>query len=210
VPPLVTRPALVKFTKLAAFDDAIVASSRIVAAPVASDESEKNCVANIRSNAGPEDVMPVRVRAHAFGPGQPAVNLRLSPDHAICYRNVLVPVRYLENGSSIARDEIDEVVYWHVELDEHDEHDVLFADGLACESHPDVGRRAMFVAEGSRHWTPPPAFGRFQREAAPCLPLVARGPEVADARRLLADTAAGWQGDAVPRIGAVAHNRRAS
>jgi hypothetical protein len=36
----------------------------------------------------PRDVMPVRVCAHAFGPGRPGADLFLSPDHAVFIDNV--------------------------------------------------------------------------------------------------------------------------
>jgi len=42
-------------------------------------------------------------------------------------------------GSTIAQQKVDEVTYWHVELPAHD---VLFAEGLACESYLDTGNRA--------------------------------------------------------------------
>ena len=43
----------------------------------------------------PERVWPVRVAAGAFGAGQPARDLYLSPDHAVYVEDVLIPVRYL-------------------------------------------------------------------------------------------------------------------
>jgi hypothetical protein len=51
-----------------------------------------------------------------------------------------VPVRYLDNGISIARALGSRIVeYFHVELDRHD---VLFVEGLPAESYLDTGNRA--------------------------------------------------------------------
>ena len=51
----------------------------------------------------PETVWPVRVRAGAFGENTPARDLWLSPDHAVFVNDVLVPVKLLINGTSIAQ-----------------------------------------------------------------------------------------------------------
>ncbi len=90
----------------------------------------------------PHDVLPVRVRAGAFGPGMPVRDLRLSPDHAVFSDGALVPVRYLLNGATLVREQAAAVTYWHVELDRHD---VLLAENLPCESYLDTGNRAAFA-----------------------------------------------------------------
>ena len=90
----------------------------------------------------PCDVWPVRVRADAVAPRQPARDLLLSPDHAVFLDGVLIPVRYLVNGASIAQMPIDALTYWHVELPMHD---VLWAEGLPCETYLDTGNRAAFA-----------------------------------------------------------------
>ena len=51
----------------------------------------------------PEKVWPVRVQAGAFGENQPARALLISPDHAVCVDGVLVPIRNLVNGATIAQ-----------------------------------------------------------------------------------------------------------
>ncbi len=63
--------------------------------------------------AHPADAWPLRVRADAFGRGQPHTDLFLSPDHAVHADGVLVPIRYLENGSTVARIPVDSVTYFH-------------------------------------------------------------------------------------------------
>ena len=44
---------------------------------------------------------PVHIQGHAFGPGRPARELLLSPDHAVFIDGVLVPVKLLINGKTI-------------------------------------------------------------------------------------------------------------
>ena len=75
---------------------------------------------------------PIRVAAHAFGPGMPHRDLRLSPDHAVSLDGALVPIHLLVNGATIRQEPGAGVVtYFHVELDAHD---VLLAEGLPAES----------------------------------------------------------------------------
>jgi collagen type I alpha len=125
----------------------------------------------------PWDVMPVRVRAGAFGDGVPARDLVLSPDHAVLAGGVLIPVRYLINGDTIAQETRAEVTYWHVELDRHD---VVLAEGLACESYLDTGNRCAF--EGGEALALHPDFAG----AEGCLTLVL---DTADARMVEARAA---------------------
>ncbi len=89
----------------------------------------------------PHDVWPVRVSAGAFGHAAPERDLWLSPDHAVCIDGVLVPIRYLLNGATIAQRPCRHVRYFHLELPAHA---VVFAEGLTTESYLDTGNRAMF------------------------------------------------------------------
>lgn len=127
-----------------------------------------------------QDVTPIRVAPHAFGPGLPHTALRLSPDHAIYCHGVLVPVRHLVNGTNIAREAATSVTYYHIELDAHD---VLVAEGLACESYLDGGdTRDAF--EGSAAITLHPVFG-YAGDAAPCAPVVSQGVALQNVRALV-------------------------
>ena len=103
------------------------------------------------SHPRPWDVQPVRVLARAFGEGMPVRDLRLSPDHAVFVRGVLIPVRYLLNGATVVQEEVSLVTYFHVELANaagDAVHDVVLAEGLASESFLDTGNRGAFANGG--------------------------------------------------------------
>jgi hypothetical protein len=145
-----------------------------------------------RHHPRPEEVWPVRVAAGAFGRGMPSRDLLLSPDHAVFAGGVLIPVRHLVNGRTVRQEPADSVTYFHVELAAHD---VLLAEGLACESYLDTGNRAAF-ANGGGAVMLHADFARRAWAAGSCAPLVEAGPEVAAVRaRLLA------------RAGALGHRR---
>ena len=103
---------------------------------------------------GSQDALPVRIATHAFGKHRPARDLMLSPGHTVLVGadaegagGHLVPIMCLINGTTIERVAVDSVIYWHVELDEHD---ILSAEGLAAESYIDLGSRPWFAgANGS-------------------------------------------------------------
>ena len=122
----------------------------------------------------PSSVRPIRIAAHAFAPGRPARDLLLSPDHAIVYAGVLIPVHLLITGGAIRPDDFAVARYHHVELESHD---VLLAEGLAVESYLDTGNRHLLGLAD--------AAGLPRRAATPCAPLVLGGGVVARARRHL-------------------------
>jgi ELWxxDGT repeat protein len=140
----------------------------------------------------PDDIRPIRIAPHAFAQGQPHTALRLSPDHAVYADGVLIPVRYLVNGTSIARERPDQVTYYHVELADADGgalHDVILAEGLACESFLDTGNRDAFSNGGSAEALHP-NFARDVWARAGCARLVVDGAEVVALRSWLLERAA--------------------
>jgi hypothetical protein len=130
----------------------------------------------------PQKVWPVRIAAGAFGPGRPHTDLFLSPDHAIYVYAVLIPVKHLINGSSIAQVPVDRVSYHHVELAQHD---VLLAGGLPAESFLDLRDGANYA-----HRPGPtrlyPDYSARMWEAFGCARLIVTGPELAAAQALVA------------------------
>ncbi|MGE0221663.1 MAG: Hint domain-containing protein [Acetobacteraceae bacterium] len=144
-----------------------------------------------RLHPRPKQVLPVRVAAGAFGAGRPSRDLYLSPDHAVFVDGVLIPVRCLVNGDSIAQCAVNEVTYFHVELACHD---IVLAEGLSVESYLDTGDRDSF-ANGGGVTRLFPAFGPaggsgMVWDAHACAPLVVTGPKVEAVRRVLAQASA--------------------
>jgi hypothetical protein len=138
-----------------------------------------------RHHPKPQGVWPVRVAAGAFGANQPRRDLWLSPDHAVFFGGVLIPIRYLVNGSTVVQERTDEITYWHVELPRHD---ILLAEGLPCESYLDTGNRGAFANGGTAmHLHPNFALRIWEAEA--CAKLVRDGAELEQARRCLIDAA---------------------
>jgi hypothetical protein len=159
-----------------------------------------------RRHPDPRAVWPIRVQAGAFGPATPHADLLLSPDHAVfvdgagAAPGVLIPIRYLVNGRSIAQEARDEVTYWHVELPCHD---ILLAEGLPAESYLDTGNRDAF-ADNAGSTRLHADFALRIWEAQGCAPLVAAGTRLATVKaRLLAHATAlghAMTGDAALRL----------
>ena len=125
----------------------------------------------------PRKVWPVRVAAGALGAGLPYADLWLSPGHALCLDDVLIPVRCLVQGEAVMQVERDSVTYWHVELDSHD---ILIANGVPAESYLDTGNRCAFDnAPG-----PVDLHPDFEAHSADgfCRPVVESGPLLSAAR----------------------------
>jgi autotransporter passenger strand-loop-strand repeat protein len=124
-----------------AIGDRVVTWSRALAPIVWIGHRQVDCA----RHPDPKRVWPVRVAMDAFGQDQPRRDLFLSPDHAVFVDGLLIPVRQLINGTTIAQLAVDDVIYHHVELERHD---VLFAEGLAAESYLDTGNRMTFANGG--------------------------------------------------------------
>jgi hypothetical protein len=139
-----------------------------------------------RRHPCPAAVLPVRIAAHAFGPGLPARPLLLSPDHAIFAEEVLIPVKHLINGRSVCQTDVAQVTYHHLELPYHA---VVLAEGLPAESYLDTGDHRAFAGHVTRLH---PAWGSEARDTAlifeglGCAPLRVTGPEVERVRARLA------------------------
>jgi hypothetical protein len=144
---------------------------------------------DLSRHAMPALAAPIRVRADAFGPGEPHHDLWLSRDHAVALDGMLVPIHLLANGASIARDDVTDVTYFHVECARHT---ILLAEGLAVESYLDTGNRGDFEGQSVRALHPMFPVRTWQADG--CAPLVTDGPVVAQWRARLAarEAALGW------------------
>ncbi len=143
----------------------------------------------------PMRVWPVRVRAGAFGPGAPACDLILSPDHAVFVEGMLVPIRLLIDGAAIVQEPRDKVTYFHAEVPEHA---VILAEGLPVESYLDTGDRSDFEGSGAMRLFPMFGAGRTAAlwETMGAAPLVLRGPDLERARAAVARAARTWRAGA--------------
>jgi autotransporter passenger strand-loop-strand repeat protein len=131
----------------------------------------------------PDEVWPVRVRAHSFGEGLPQRDLFLSPDHAVFVEGVLIPVKYLVNGITVAQTRRANVTYYHIELARHD---IVLAELLPVESYLETGSRAAFANGGTIAHLHPRFGGAVPHwEAFGYAPLVVTGPAVERVRRRL-------------------------
>jgi len=91
---------------------------------------------------GRKDVLPVCIRKSALDANVPARDLWISPHHAMFLDGLLIEARHLVNGVSIVQaEQVEEVEYFHIELDTHD---VIVADGALSETFVDDDSRGMF------------------------------------------------------------------
>ncbi len=148
-----------------------------------------------RRHPVPARVWPVRIAAGAFGPDCPRTDLLLSPDHAVFVDEVLIPVKHLINGTSIAQVPMGEIVYYHVELASHD---VLLAEGMPVESWLDTGDRTRFD-NGGPVVALNPDFSECMWEILGCAPLIVVGPRLDAVReRLNAQAVVNWRSQVPP------------
>ncbi len=130
---------------------------------------------DLRGHPDPRPTLPVRIAPDAFGPGRPSQDLYISSGHSICIDlcgEVLIPAGLLVNGATVAPVEVEEISYWHVELDSHD---ILIANNLPAESYLAMGNRTFFGEAGA-------TFGALEggerTYADFCRPVATDGPVV--------------------------------
>ena len=90
-----------------------------------------------------EENAPIRVAQSALGPNNPHRDLYLSGAHSLYLGGVLIPVVHLINDQTIARchAERTEIEYFHIKLERHD---IIFAEGAACET---LGGRGVMICD---------------------------------------------------------------
>jgi hypothetical protein len=122
------------------------------------------------------------------------MDLYLSPDHAIYVDNVLIPAKYLLNGTTVRQMRVPSVTYYHLELAAHD---VVLAEALPAETFLDTGNRSAFAnVAGAVDLFPD--FGRSSNslrwEASAYAPLCVTGPIIDATRAHLAARAREFRG----------------
>jgi hypothetical protein len=81
-----------------------------------------------------KSVRPVRIARSALGADTPRADLYLTQLHALLIDGVLVRADSLINDTTITldtADEFDELEFFHIKLENHD---VIYAEGAACET----------------------------------------------------------------------------
>jgi hypothetical protein len=87
-----------------------------------------------RNDPWPLSLMPIRIRASAIEDNVPRADLYVSAAHSLYIDHVLVPAWNLVNGTSVTRDDaedLDVIEYFHIILDQHD---VIDAEGALCDT----------------------------------------------------------------------------
>ncbi|MCW2265037.1 putative extracellular nuclease/glycosyltransferase involved in cell wall biosynthesis [Gluconobacter cerinus] len=129
---------------------------------------------------GNRDILPVIFRSGSLGNNLPQQDLSVSPLHAMYLDGVLIPAVALVNGKSILQAErMDEVAYFHIELESHD---VIFANGAESETFVDDSSRGMFHNASEYDALYPAAA---QAQARYCAPRVEEGAQLATIRTRL-------------------------
>lgn len=124
-----------------------------------------------RHHPKPENVRPFRIAAHAFRRGIPNRDLWLSPDHAVFVDDVLIPVKYLDNGTTIRQIKVREATYHHFELRDHA---IVQAEGLTVETLLPGSDKTGFATDGNVVQLYP-NFATRNWDAMGCAPLVVTG-----------------------------------
>lgn len=131
--------------------------------------------------------LPIRIARDAFGAGLglPARDLWVSPDHAVFFRDHLIPAKHLVNGATIARDSsIENIVYYHVLLNRHS---VIFSEALPTESYVPSENQDFFENVED---IPAELANDISCQIGPmmndCYPRVTSGPVIESARAFLA------------------------
>lgn len=103
------------------------------------------------------DLHPVLIRKDAFGPGQPARDIRVSAQHRFCFgdaalmfhsEEMLAPAKGLVDGQCVVSDRSARAVsYVHLLLDRHE---LLFCEGVKTESFQPSFRTLATMAPRTR------------------------------------------------------------
>ena len=133
-----------------------------------------------------KDVLPVRVARSALGPDMPHADLYVTKEHALLIDGVLVKVGSLINGTTITRydaREDSELEFFHIALARHN---VIYAEGVPCETLLNVSKSAVKPAEYFHH------YGRSTTREAPCALLLGFNGARSEIKSLLRSAISPW------------------
>jgi glycosyltransferase involved in cell wall biosynthesis len=131
--------------------------------------------------AGNPKAMPVHFKPGSLADRVPRRDLWVSPEHAMYIDGALVPAELLANGDSIVKTKgLEEIHYFHVELDTHD---VIVAEGALAETFVDDDSRGMFHNAAEFHRLYPNAT--VQHPVRYCAPRMEEGFALEALRRNL-------------------------
>jgi hypothetical protein len=90
-----------------------------------------------------QDYLPVKISAGSVDDNVPIRDLYLSPDHAVLIDGHLIHAKALVNGKTIVQmtEWEGDIEYYHIETEKHE---IIFAEGLPCETFIDNVSRAQF------------------------------------------------------------------
>ncbi len=119
---------------------------------------------------------PIRIRRDAFGPGCPARDMIVSPQHRICFPGdglhvpepeVFVTAKALVDGTRVVQDKgLAGITYVHLLCERHE---VIFSEGVATESFQPAPRILQTMAPDMRRSLTPHLSERMRQAARPTL-----------------------------------------
>ena len=134
-----------------------------------------------------KNVRPVRISRGAIAPNVPHAELYVTQGHALFLDGVLVTAGRLVNEKTVtlyAADEFDDLEYFHIKLASHD---VIYAEGVACETLLNVDENASNFAEYLRR------YGAPEAQPVSCAPNLSNGAR-AEIKARLRVLASPWKG----------------
>jgi hypothetical protein len=114
-------------------------------------------------------VMPIRVARAAIADQVPHCDLYLSPEHRVYINGVLIAVKHLVNGISIALAPpagMATIEYYHVEFDTHE---VMLAEGAPVESFLEAASEREYFSNFVQYER---LYGRDQARMTPFAPIL--------------------------------------
>lgn len=105
---------------------------------------------------------PICILKDAFSPGVPFQDLWLTAEHCVYNGQKLIPIHTLVNNVTIFYDtSLTHYRYFHIETENHA---IIYANGLHCETYLDTGNRALF-SNSQQLVRPTPPLKEWNKDA---------------------------------------------